>query len=81
MANLINSGILPLTFMDESDYDKISEFDTLYIENPKNQIENGSIITVKAADGTKFLTNISISERQKGIITAGGLLNYTKNNN
>lgn len=80
MANLINSGILPLTFENEADYDKISQGDTLIIENPEEQINKGNRIIIKKSDGKEFATNIAISERQRDIIIAGGLLNYTKNN-
>lgn len=80
MANLINSGILPLAFENEADYDKISQGDTLIIENPAEQINKGNRIIIKKSDGKEFATNIAISERQRDIIIAGGLLNYTKNN-
>ena len=81
MANLINAGIIPMTFENESDYDRISQDDELKIENVKSQIEAGN--TVKVTNVTKdfdFNVNVNFSQRQKDMIFAGGLLNYTKQN-
>lgn len=81
MANLVNAGILPMTFMDESDYDKIEQMDELMIENVAEQLRKGDIITVKnVTKGFTFDTKVSVSERQKEMLYAGGLLNYTKKN-
>ncbi len=82
MANLINSGILPLTFENSQDYDNIDMHDELIIEDAVESIKLGSIITVKNITKDKEIkVNISLSARQKDIIIAGGLLNYTKNQN
>lgn len=81
MANLINAGIIPMTFVNEADYDKIDMNDELKIENVGEQIENGD--TVKVTDVTKgfdFDVKVNFSRRQKDMIYAGGLLNYTKEN-
>jgi len=81
MANLINAGIIPMTFANESDYDRIDMSDELRIDNVKDQIENGE--TVKVTNVTKgfdFDVNVNFSQRQKDMIFAGGLLNYTKKN-
>lgn len=81
VANLINAGIVPMTFVNESDYDKIEQMDTLIIENVKEQIESSSVIKVKnETKGYTFDVNVDLSERQKQMIYAGGLLNYTKQN-
>lgn len=80
MANLINAGIIPMTFENEADYDKIELLDELVIENAPEQIKNGD--TVKVIDKTKgfeFNAKVNLSERQKEMLCAGGLLNYTKN--
>ncbi len=80
MANLINAGIIPMTFENETDYDKIELLDELVIENAPEQIKNGD--TVKVIDKTKgfeFNAKVNLSERQKEMLCAGGLLNYTKN--
>ena len=79
MANLVNAGIIPLTFKNESDYDKISQDDMFEIDNLKEQIKSGSDIKVKnVTKGFEFDTVLSVSDRQKGMLYAGGLLNYTK---
>ena len=79
MANLINAGILPLTFETESDYDRIDANDTIVIENAPEQIKSGSVIKVKN-DTKNFEFNVILnaSDRQKDMLYAGGLLNYTK---
>lgn len=81
MANLVNAGIIPMTFADEADYDKIDQADELKIENVKEQLVSGN--TVKVTDVTKgfdFEVKVDLSERQKEMLYAGGLLNYTKQN-
>ena len=81
MANLINAGIVPLTFADEADYDKISQGDEIVIKNVADQLKAGDSIKVtNKTKGFDFVANVSLSERQKEMIYAGGLLNYTKNN-
>lgn len=80
MANLINAGIIPMTFENEADYDLIDQGDVLVIENVREQIRNGdSIKVVNKTKGFEFNAKTSFSQRQKGMLLAGGLLNYTKN--
>ncbi len=80
MANLINAGIIPMTFENEADYDLIDQGDVLAIENVREQIRNGdSIKVVNKTKGFEFNAKTSFSQRQKGMLLAGGLLNYTKN--
>ena len=77
-ANLINAGILPLEFADESDYDKIDLGDSLAIENVRGQIAEGDTIVIKnLSKGIDVVTKCVLTERQQAIILAGGLLNYT----
>ena len=77
-ANLINAGILPLEFADESDYDKIDLGDSLAIENVRGQIAEGYTIVIKnLSKGIDVVTKCVLTERQQAIILAGGLLNYT----
>lgn len=81
MANLVNAGIVPMTFANESDYDKIEQSDELKIENIREQLMAGN--TVKVVNTTKgfdFEAKVDLSERQKEMLYAGGLLNYTKQN-
>ena len=81
MANLINAGIIPMTFANESDYDRIGQDDELMISNVREQIKNGDIIKVtNVTKGFDFECAVSFSDRQKEMLYAGGLLNYTKNN-
>ncbi len=81
MANLINAGIVPLTFINEADYDRIDQTDEIKLENIGRQIAAGNVI--KATNVTKgfdFELNADFSDRQKEMLYAGGLLNYTKQN-
>ncbi len=81
MANLINAGIIPMTFKNEADYDKIDAMDELKIENVAKQINDGNVITVtNKTKGFDFECEVNFSDRQKEMLYAGGLLNYTKNN-
>ncbi len=80
MANLINSGILPMTFQNEADYDKIDMGDELVIDNAIEQVKNADTITVmNITKGYEFKVDISLSDRQVQMILAGGLLNFTRN--
>lgn len=79
MANLINSGILPLTFADANDYNKIDQEDEIAIENLHEQMKAGNEITVtNKTKNFTFKTNLNVSPRLKDILLAGGLLHYTK---
>ena len=79
MANLINFGIVPMTLENESDYDKISEGDEIAIIGFKEAIKSGdkAYLTLKKT-GEKLALNLSLSDRQREILLAGGTLNYTK---
>ncbi len=82
MANLINSGILPLVFKNEADYDDIDMGDELTIENATAQIEAGEEITVKnLTKGSEYATILVASDRQKEMLYAGGLINFIKMQN
>lgn len=81
MANLINAGIVPLTFENEADYDKINQMDEIVIENLKEAVISKDIVTVKdATTGVEFNAKLDLSQRQREMLIAGGLLNYTKEN-
>ena len=81
-ANLINSGILPLTFEQEEDYDRIQFEDELKIERVKEQIERDDVLVVQdVTQGFEFRVRLELSERLKKIMMAGGLLNFTKQSN
>ena len=79
MANLINFGIVPMTLENESDYDRIAEGDEIAVEGFKSAIEKGdkAYLTVKKT-GERIPLILTLSERQREILLAGGTLNYTK---
>ena len=77
IANLINSGILPMTFENPDDYDRIAQEDMLTISGIVEGMKAGTL-TVTTASGLTFNVNCSLTERQQAILLAGGLLNYTK---
>ncbi len=75
-ANLINFGILPLTFRKESDYDTIDQGDDLEIAEARSAIMEGKNLVVQnKTKGTTFEVSCTLSSRQKQIILAGGALN------
>ena len=80
-SNLINAGILPLTFANEADYDLISQGDELLMSDVKACVENGTNITIKnITTGKEIVALCELTERTKAIIIAGGLLNFTREN-
>lgn len=81
-ANLINAGILPLTFVNEADYDSISEGDELSLPNVRQLIADGKeeLILVNKTNGKEIPVQCELSDRTRDIILAGGLLDYTRNN-
>ena len=78
VANLINAGILPLTFQNPDDYDRISEGQNLELKNIDFGMESGTIIGVIRETGEEIRLCCSVTQRQIGILKSGGLLNYTK---
>lgn len=79
MANLINSGILPLVFVNESDYDSIDQGDELIIKNAIQKVNGKASFTVENKTKEKeFEVKLDVSERLRGILLDGGLLNHTK---
>lgn len=80
-ANLINAGIMPLTFENLSDYDEISQNDVLKLSNLFEGFEKGSISLKNLTTGKSYTLKCEFSKRQQDILKAGGLLAYTKNQN
>lgn len=78
VANLINAGIMPLTFKNPDDYEKLSQGDKLVLNNIFNGMDNGEITLENATTGESYSLVCSFTERQKGILKAGGLLAFTK---
>ena len=80
-ANLVNFGILPLTFVNEADYEQIKQDDVLVIRNLHQQLQQETIEIENKTRGTTFAVYHGLTPRQINIITAGGLLNHTKKQN
>ena len=73
--NLINNGILPLVFENESDYEKIGSGDRLKITDARRQIESGDTVIVEnVGGGYKFKCVLALSERLKKTLLSGGVL-------
>lgn len=78
-ANLVNFGILPLVFADPADYDRVKRGDSLSMDDLREKLERGDdIIITGTGAGSGISLKYTLSERQKRILMAGGLLNYTK---
>lgn len=78
-ANLVNAGIIPFTFANEADYDRISVNDELCLEGIRESIANGTDVTLKnLTTGESYKIDYQLSERQRDILLAGGLLDYTR---
>ena len=79
VANLINAGIMPLTFKNPDDYDKLNQGDKLTLTNVFDGMDKGEIVLRDETTGESFALSCAFTERQKAILKAGGLLEYTKN--
>ena len=79
-ANLINAGILPLTFVNEADYDKIAQGDELVLEGVRAAVEAGrtELTVVNKTSGAQIPVLCELTGRTKDIMLAGGLLDYTR---
>ena len=80
VANLINAGILPLTFKDPADYDLLEQGNKLRLSDIRNGMRIGEILLVDENTGKEISLVCDLTQRQMDIVTAGGLLNYTKEN-
>ena len=78
IANLINAGILPLTFEDPADYDDLEQDNTLRLTGIIEGMEKGRITVTDTTTGKVFTALCNLTARQQAILKAGGLLNYTK---
>ncbi len=79
-ANLINAGILPLTFVNEADYDKINQGDEIVLADVRADVEAdmSHLTIVNKTTGTEIPVLCELTGRTKDIILAGGLLDYTR---
>ncbi len=78
IANLINAGIMPLTFKNPDDYDKLSQDDILSIDGVFAGMDSGEMTLCNETTGDKIPLVCTFTQRQKDILKAGGLLSYTK---
>ena len=79
VANLINFGIVPFTLKCEEDYDRIDEGDDILIEGLAAAVEGkDSVLLKNVTKGIDIPLNLNLTSRQRDILLAGGLLNYTK---
>jgi aconitate hydratase len=78
LANVINFGILPLTFITEADYNEVVSGDELVIENVREIIGHGLIPVRNISRQTEFCVACRLTSRQQAILLSGGLLNYTR---
>ncbi len=80
-ANLVNAGILPLVFENPADYDTIDQGDILALEGVDEAIKAGGKVTlVNKTKNTTISLTCQASDRQRDMLLAGGLLNYTREN-
>ncbi|MBM6967464.1 aconitate hydratase [Pseudoramibacter alactolyticus] len=76
--NLINNGILPLVFEDPADYDRIVVVDDLKIDDAVDAIGTGHVTLINVTKNESYPLSIEISERQREMLVAGGLINRMK---
>ena len=77
-ANLINFGIVPLEFKNEADYDTLALGDAIIIDGLLSAVKGRGDVYLLTAGGKRIPLSLELSERQRRILAAGGLLNYTK---
>ncbi|MBR7117393.1 MAG: aconitate hydratase [Clostridia bacterium] len=81
VANLINFGIIPMTFFSEDDYELFGEGDELYIEGLRDAVTSKNTVTlINRTTGSSAALTLNLTARQREILLAGGTLNYTKAN-
>ena len=78
VANLINAGILPLTFENPEDYDALEQGAQLRLDDIRAGMKTGMLTLTDTASGKTYPVVCNLTERQQAILLAGGLLNYTK---
>lgn len=79
-ANLVNFGILPLVFADPADYESIEQDNKISIPDIKRAVADGASEIQILVEGRKVVTRLDVSDRQRRILLAGGILNLAKQN-
>jgi aconitate hydratase len=77
-ANLCNFGILPLTFKDPGDYDRVNKGSRVVFPELRRRIVGGELEIPVEVDGRRIATLLEVSERQRLHLLAGGTLNFVK---
>ena len=80
-ANLINNGIIPMEFKEESDYNSIDLVDDLVIDNVKRSLETGTVKVKNVTKGIEFEVTVNLTEKEIDVTNVGGRLNYVKHSN
>ena len=79
VANLVNAGIIPFTFKNSDDYDRIDQNDVLCLPDVRAEIsDNKEVKLINKTKNEEYTLCYELSNRQRDMILAGGLLNYTK---
>ena len=83
VANLVNAGILPFTFANEADYDRIDQMDQLVLADIRTAMENNTPVVLKnLTKNEEYPLDAShLSARQRAMLLCGGLLDYTRESN
>ncbi len=83
VANLVNAGILPFTFVNEADYDRIDQMDELELADIRTAMENNTPVVLKNLTKNEVypLDASHLSARQRAMLLCGGLLDYTRESN
>lgn len=83
VANLVNAGILPFTFANEADYDRIDQMDQLELTDIRTAMENNTPVVLKnLTKNEEYPLDAShLSARQRAMLLCGGLLDYTRESN
>nr|WP_321294372.1 aconitate hydratase [uncultured Sphaerochaeta sp.] len=79
--NLCNFGIIPLTFVDEADYQKLDQNDELVLENVKQQIESKEVVLKNKTKSLEIRLLCDVTDEQRSMLISGGLLNILKERN
>jgi aconitate hydratase len=77
-ANLVNFGILPLTFVNESDYETVDQGDQLRIDEIPAGLTAGVLTVQNLTQGTTFQAQAELTQRERDLLLSGGLLNAIK---
>ena len=76
--NLINYGVLPLTFVDPEDHDRIEISDDLHFEDLGDALDDGKITVRNESRGNTFEARSDLGERERAVVRAGGLINHAR---